>query len=88
MLVSGGYPEAYQKGKVMTGLNGLKDCVAFHAGTAFGAEGQVITAGGRVIAVTAQGNNIMEARQKAYENVVKIKFEGENHRSDIGLDLM
>ena len=88
MLVSGGYPEAYQKGKVMTGLNGLKDCVAFHAGTAFNAEGQVVTAGGRVIAVTAQGNNIMEARQKAYENVFKIKFEGENYRNDIGLDLV
>ena len=87
MLVSGGYPEAYQKGKVMTGLDQLKDCVAFHAGTAFNTEGQVITAGGRVIAVTAQGDNIMEARAKAYENVVKIKFEGENHRSDIGLDL-
>jgi len=88
MLVSGGYPEAYQKGKVMTGFNLLNDCVAFHAGTAFNAEGQVITSGGRVIAVTAQGNDIMEARQKAYENVEKIKFEGENHRSDIGIDLM
>ena len=88
MLVSGGYPEAYQKGKVMSGLNQLKDCVAFHAGTAFDAAGQVVTAGGRVIAVTAQGEDIVEARQKAYENVNKIKFEGENHRNDIGLDLM
>ena len=88
MLVSGGYPESYQKGKVMTGLNLLKDCVAFHAGTAFNAEGQVVTAGGRVIAVTAQGNDIMEAREKAYQNVTKIKFEGENHRNDIGLDLL
>ena len=88
MLVSGGYPEAYQKGKVMTGLDQLKDCVAFHAGTAFNAEGRVVTAGGRVIAVTAKGNGIMEARQKAYQNVEKIQFEGENHRSDIGLDLL
>lgn len=88
MLVSGGYPEAYQKGKVMTGMNLLKDCVAFHAGTAFNAEGQVVTAGGRVIAVTAQGSNIMEARVKAYDNVLKIKFEGENHRTDIGLDVL
>ena len=87
MLVSGGYPEAYEKGKVMTGLNQLRDCVAFHAGTAFNAEGQVVTAGGRVIAVTAQGDSIMEAREKAYENVSKIKFEGENHRTDVGLDL-
>ena len=87
MLVSGGYPEAYQKGKVMSGFDQLKDCVAFHAGTAFNAEGQVITAGGRVIAITAQGSNITEARQKAYENVKKITFDGENHRTDIGLDL-
>ena len=88
MLVSGGYPEAYQKGKVMAGMDQLRDCVAFHAGTAFNAEGQVITAGGRVIAVTAQGSDIMEARKKAYQNVEKIKFEGENHRHDIGLDLV
>ena len=88
MLVSGGYPEAYQKGKMMTGFDQLKDCVAFHAGTAFNAEGQVVTAGGRVIAVTAQGDSILEARDKAYLNVEKIKFEGENHRHDIGLDLL
>lgn len=88
MLVSGGYPEAYEKGKVMTGFGRLKDCVAFHAGTAFDADGNVVTAGGRVIAITAQGDDIMEARQKAYENVTKIKFEGENHRNDIGLDLL
>ena len=88
MLVSGGYPEAYEKGKVMTGMEQLKDCVAFHAGTAFNAEGKVVTSGGRVIAVTAQGSNIMEAREKAYMNVEKIKFDGENHRNDIGLDLL
>ena len=88
MLVSGGYPEAYQKGKMMTGLDQLRDCVAFHAGTAFNDAKQVVTAGGRVIAVTAQGNDIREARQKAYANVEKIKFEGENHRHDIGLDLI
>lgn len=88
MLVSGGYPEAYQKGKVMTGMDTLKDCVAFHAGTSFDADGRVITAGGRVIAVTALGDSITEARDKAYENVAKIQFEGENHRSDIGLDLL
>ena len=88
MMVSGGYPEAYEKGKTMTGLEQLSECVAFHAGTGFSAEGQLVTAGGRVIAVTALGGSIEEARQKAYENVRKIKFEGENHRNDIGLDLM
>lgn len=88
MLVSGGYPEAYEKGKVMTGLDQLHGCVAFHAGTAFNADGQVVTAGGRVIAVTAQGDSIEEARKMAYENVKKISFDGAVHRSDIGLDLL
>ena len=88
MLVSGGYPEAYEKGKVMTGLDQLHGCVAFHAGTAFNADGQVVTAGGRVIAVTAQGDSIEEARKMAYENVKKISFDGAAHRSDIGLDLL
>jgi phosphoribosylamine--glycine ligase len=88
MLVSGGYPEAYEKGKVMTGLDQLYGCVAFHAGTAFNEQGEVVTNGGRVIAVTAQGTSIEEARQQAYKNVGKISFEGENHRSDIGLDLL
>ena len=88
MLVSGGYPEAYQKGKLMTGFNQLNGCVAFHAGTSRDNDGQVVTAGGRVIAVTALGHSITEAREKTYENVAKIKFEGEKHRSDIGLDLL
>lgn len=88
MLVSGGYPEAYEKGKVMTGMDQLHECVAFHAGTAFNEEKQVVTAGGRVIAVTAQGDSIEEARQKAYDNVKKIQFDGVRYRNDIGLDLM
>ena len=88
MLVSGGYPEAYGKGKVMAGLDRLQGCVAFHAGTAFNEAGQVVTAGGRVVAVTAQGDSIEEARAVAYSQVDKIQFEGENHRHDIGQDLM
>ena len=88
MLVSGGYPEAYEKGKVMTGMDQVNHGVAFHAGTSFNAEGQVVTSGGRVIAVTAQGDSIEEARAIAYAEVKKITFDGENHRSDIGLDLM
>ena len=88
MMVSGGYPEAYEKGKVMTGLDTLKDVVAFHAGTAFNAENEMVTSGGRVIAVTAQGGSIEEARTKAYREVEKIHFEGVNYRHDIGLDLM
>lgn len=88
MMVSGGYPEAYEKGKLMTGLEGLKDCVAFHAGTAFDADNEVVTAGGRVIAVTAHGDSIEAARKAAYREVEKIHFEGANYRHDIGLDLM
>ena len=72
----------------MSGLDGLKDVVAFHAGTAFNAEKKVITCGGRVIAITAHGDSVDEARNVAYREVEKIHFEGVNFRHDIGLDLM
>ena len=88
MLVSGGYPEAYKKGMVMSGLDLLKDVVAFHAGTTFDADNNVVTSGGRVIAVTAHGESIEEARGVAYRKAEKIRFEGVNYRHDIGLDLM
>ena len=88
MMVSGGYPEAYKKGMVMSGLDTLKDVAAFHAGTAFDADSNVVTSGGRVIAVTAHGDSIEEARGIAYREVEKIHFEGVNYRHDIGLDLM
>jgi phosphoribosylamine--glycine ligase len=87
MMVSGGYPEAYKKGMTMSGLDNLKDVVAFHAGTALN-NGQVVTSGGRVIAVTAHGDSIEDARKTAYREVEKISFEGANYRHDIGLDLM
>lgn len=88
MLVSGGYPEDYKKGMVMTGFENLDDCIIAHAGTKLNDRGEVVTSGGRVIAVTAHGENIEEAREKAYRNAEKIKFEGVNYRHDIGLDLM
>ena len=88
MLVSGGYPEAYKKGMKMSGLDLLRDVVPFHAGTAFDANHDVITSGGRVIAVTALGDSIEEARGVAYREVEKIHFDGVNCRHDIGLDLM
>lgn len=88
MLVSGGYPEDYKKGMVMTGFENLDDCIIAHAGTKLNDMGEVVTSGGRVIAVTAHGENIEEAREKAYRNAEKIKFEGVNYRHDIGLDLM
>ena len=88
MLVSAGYPEDYKKGMVMTGFENLDDCIIAHAGTKLNDRGEVVTSGGRVIAVTAHGKNIEEAREKAYRNAEKIKFEGVNYRHDIGLDLM
>lgn len=89
MLVSGGYPEAYKKGMIINGLDDVCPCcVVAHAGTKFDAEGNVVTSGGRVIAVTAHGKDIEEARTKAYKNVEKIKFDGVNFRHDIGIDLL
>ena len=88
MMVSGGYPETYKKGMKISGLDKLKDVMVFHAGTAFDTDKQVVTAGGRVIAVTAHGHSIEEARSIAYREVEKIHFEGANYRHDIGIDLM
>ncbi len=88
MLVSGGYPEAYKKGMKITGLeNVCPCCVVAHAGTKFDGN-DIVTSGGRVIAVTAHGKNIEEAREKAYHNAKQIVFEGKNYRHDIGLDLI
>ena len=88
MLVSGGYPESYKKGMKITGLDDVCTCCTVaHAGTKLDGN-DIVTSGGRVIAVTAHGKNIEEAREKAYHNAKMIKFEGKNFRHDIGLDLM
>ncbi len=86
VMASGGYPDQYQNGKVISGLEdtqALKDVVVFHAGTASD-NGRIVTAGGRVLGVTALGNGIGEARARAYEAVNKISFEGMHYRKDIG----
>jgi phosphoribosylamine--glycine ligase len=89
MLVSGGYPGEFKRGKKITGLNNTKDCVVFHAGTSTDIETEGIkTAGGRVIAVTAKDYRMDGARNKALANAEKILFEGRYFRRDIGLDLM
>lgn len=86
MMVSGGYPGSYEKGKVITGLETVKDSVVFHAGTK-SMEGKVLTNGGRVLAVSSFGKDMQEALGKSYANAGKISFEGSYFRSDIGFDL-
>ncbi|MBQ0079530.1 MAG: phosphoribosylamine--glycine ligase [Eubacterium sp.] len=86
VLASGGYPGSYEKGKVISGLDDVdEDVVTFHAGTKFDADGNVVTSGGRVLAVTAMGATHDEARAKAYDNAQRITFEGAYMRKDIGL---
>jgi phosphoribosylamine--glycine ligase len=86
VVASGGYPGSYEKGKVISGLREaarVRDAFVFHAGTAM-KEGKVVTNGGRVLGVTALGNGIQEAIQRAYEAVAKISWEGAYYRKDIG----
>lgn len=87
MMVAGGYPESYEKGKEIQGINNTEDCIIFHAGTKE-CEGKIITNGGRVIAVTCYGNTMQEALNKCYNNVEKIDWEGKYYRKDIGKDLL
>lgn len=88
MLVSGGYPESYEKGKSISGLeNVTEDSIVFHAGTTLNNE-VVETSGGRVMAVTSLGDSIEEALEKSYGNIAKISFEKMNYRKDIGFDLV
>ena len=86
MVVSGGYPEDYEKGKVISGLENVAGSIAFHAGTAL-KNGEIVTNGGRVIAVTSYGDNFKEAIAKSYANIEKLQFEGMYYRKDIGFDL-
>ncbi|MDR0790092.1 MAG: phosphoribosylamine--glycine ligase [Bacteroidales bacterium] len=88
MMVSKGYPEAYEKDKVITGLDHTDGCLAFHAGTKRNADGELLTNGGRVLAVTCFGDTMEEALDKCYRNVEIIKFEGAFYRRDIGKDLL
>ncbi|HAU5071338.1 TPA: phosphoribosylamine--glycine ligase [Clostridioides difficile] len=84
MLTSGGYPDSYEKGKVITGLENLDDdIVVFHSGTKM-LDGNLVTNGGRVIGITAKSATVKDAAEKVYENIKKINFEGMHYRTDIG----
>jgi len=86
MLVSGGYPEAYEKNKEITGIKNCKDSLIFHAGTGI-EDGKLVTKGGRVIAVTSFGNELNEALNLSFKNSELIQFDKKNYRKDIGFDL-
>ena len=85
MLVSGGYPEAYEKDKKISGIESVEDSIVFHAGTKN--DGSVKTNGGRVIALTSFGEDLENALTKSFESAEKISFEGKYYRKDIGFDL-
>ena len=86
MVVSGGYPEEFEKGKVITGLENITDSIVFHAGTKL-ENNQVLSNGGRVLTVTSYGDNFEEAIKKSYQNIAKLQFDKMYFRRDIGNDL-
>ncbi|MBP1222145.1 phosphoribosylamine--glycine ligase [Flavobacterium sp. 1355] len=87
MVVSGGYPEDFEKGKVITGLENITDSIVFHAGTKL-EEGNVVSNGGRVLTVTSYGDDFQQAIKKSYQNIDKLSFDKMYFRKDIGFDLL
>jgi phosphoribosylamine--glycine ligase len=87
MLVSGGYPEAYEKNKEIIGFGNVEKSTVYHAGTNIN-EGVVVTSGGRVMAITSLGDSIEEALEKSYKSIDAIHFDKMNYRKDIGFDLV
>lgn len=88
MMVSGGYPGSYPKGKTITGTDSVTDSILFHAGTAIDPQGQLVTSGGRVIAASSLGDSIPDALARSYASIDKVNFDGKYFRRDIGRDLM
>ncbi|NNK87014.1 MAG: phosphoribosylamine--glycine ligase, partial [Flavobacteriaceae bacterium] len=87
MLVSGGYPEQYEKGKIITGLDEHTDALKFHAGAAISENNNIVTSGGRVMAITSYGDTHDDAIRNSYQAIDQIRFEGMYFRKDIGFDL-
>ncbi len=88
MLVSGGYPGDYEKGKVITGADATGSTIPFHAGTARDDQGRLVTSGGRVIALTSYGESIPEALERSFSAAAAVDFDGKYFRRDIGRDLL
>ena len=86
MLVSGGYPEAYEKGKLILGIEKIQDSIVFHAGTTI-KNNKIVTNGGRVLAITSMDLDYKKALEKSYQNIEKLNFDAMNYRKDIGYDL-
>lgn len=88
MLVAGGYPESYEKGNVITGLDQVEGSLVFHAGTKLNAEGRVLTNGGRVLCVTSLADTMPTALLKSYQELAKIQWKDQYYRHDVGQDLL
>lgn len=88
MIVSGGYPGDYAKGKVITGCENVTNSILFHAGTKINDAGELVTSGGRVISVSSYGKDIADALSNSYASINNVEFEGKYFRRDIGKDLM
>lgn len=86
MLVSGGYPKAYEKGMEINGIENVEDSIIFHAGTSV-ENGKIVTNGGRVMAITSMDADYKKALKKSYQNIEKLSFSKMNFRKDIGFDL-
>jgi len=86
MVVSGGYPEAYEKGKIISGIAEVNNSIVFHAGTTM-KDGNVVSNGGRVLAITSLDLDYKKALKKSYQNIEKLHFDTMYYRKDIGFDL-
>jgi phosphoribosylamine--glycine ligase len=86
IMVSGGYPEAYEKNKPIHGIDSVKNSIVFHSGTT-NIDGNIMSAGGRVLAISSLGDNVFEALEKSYDSAAKISFDNAYYRKDLGFDL-